>query len=458
MGMVKEGSGKGKIMKPTTLNHLASAALLALVPAAASAQTAAPVVPAQAASLPTASAVASVYDKWQVKPLWFRGSIPTPAASQLIGILRRAPFDGLAAGPAIAAQVDAAIAQAASGNPAAVAAAERTLSSAWVHYVQTLRRPTNGMIYAYDFMKPQGVRADQILLTAAGVPSLEQHLQQVSNLNPVYAQLRAAGIAEAQAKGSMIPDPRLIANLDRARSIPVGGKFVLVNVASQQLWMYENGAPVGSMKVVVGKDDSPTPMIASVMHYVTFNPYWNVPNNLIRSIVAPGAIRQGQAYLKPRGYEVMSDWTNEASVIPASEIDWKAVAAGRKTIRVRQQPGAANSMGDFKFSFPNGQDIYLHDTPSRQHFAKSDRTISNGCVRLEDAEGFARWLLGREPVPSSSEPELHTQMPQGVPIVLTYLTAEPSEGGVTYAEDRYGWDSRPELAVAAANMVAREAE
>ena len=256
----------------------------------------------------------------------------------------------------------------------------------------------------------------------------------------------------------MVPDPRLIANLDRARSIPAGGRFVLVDAASQRLWMYENGVPVDSMKVIVGKEDSPTPMIASVIHYVTFNPYWNVPNNLIRSIVAAGAVKQGQAYLKPRGYEVMSDWTKEASVIPASEIDWKAVAAGRETIRVRQQPGAANSMGDFKFSFPNGQDIYLHDTPSRQHFAKSNRTISNGCVRLEDAKRFAQWLLGREPVPSSSEPELHTQMPQGVPIVLTYLTAQPSEGGVAYSEDVYGWDSRPELAVAAANMVAREAE
>ena len=74
------------------------------------------------------------------------------------------------------------------------------MSAAWVHYVQTLRRPTAGMIYAYKMMEPQGVRADQILLTSAAVPSLEQYIDQVSNLNPVYAQLRAAAIAEAHAR------------------------------------------------------------------------------------------------------------------------------------------------------------------------------------------------------------------------------------------------------------------
>ena len=439
-------------MKPQTLALLAYPALL-LAATAASAQ-----VPAPAAhmTLPTASSVAAVYDQWQMKPIWFRGSVPAPAAGQLLSILRRAPFDGLASGPALAAQVEAAIAQAASGNPAAVSAAERTLSATWVHYVQTLKRPTQGMIYAYKFMEPQGTRADQILLTAAAAPSLEQHLQTVSNLNPVYAQLRAAAIAQAQASGSMSPDQRLIANLDRARSIPAGGKFVLVDVATQRLFMYENGVPVDSMKVIVGTVEQPTPMIASVMHYVTFNPYWNAPDNLVRKAIAPNAVSQGQAYLKSRGYEVMSDWTENATVIPASEIDWKAVAAGRKKIRVRQLPGGRNFMGDLKFPFPNGQDIFLHDTPAKELFAKKSRDLSNGCVRLEDAHRFAKWLLGREPTAASGGPELQVQMAQGVPIVLTYLTAQPTDGQITYTADIYGWDRSPELAVAAANMVPRQ--
>ncbi|HVL79593.1 MAG TPA: L,D-transpeptidase family protein [Sphingomicrobium sp.] len=402
--------------------------------------------PASAGSLPAASAVAAFYDTWRTQPIWFRGGAVSPAANQLVQILRRAPFDGFALGPQLAAQAEAAILQARSGNPQAIAAAERTLSTAWVAYVQALKKPTDGMIYAYPVLQPQGVRADQILLTAAAAPSLEQHLSSVSNVNPVYAQLRAAAIAEAQATGSMVPDPRLIANLDRARSIPASGRYVLVDAATQRLWMYENGVPVDSMKVIVGTSETPTPMIASIIHYATFNPYWNVPDNLIRKTVAPSAVREGAAYLRPRGYEVMADWTENSAVIPSNQIDWKAVAAGQKKIRVRQQPGPGNSMGKFKFSFPNGEDIFLHDTPSKDLFAKSNRALSNGCVRLEDARRFARWLMGREPVAPGADPEIHVQLPQGVPIFLTYLTAHPDGGRVAYTADVYGWDRQAQVA------------
>ncbi|HEU4705000.1 MAG TPA: L,D-transpeptidase family protein, partial [Sphingomicrobium sp.] len=208
----------------------------------------------------------------------------------------------------------------------------------------------------------------------------------------------------------------------------------------QRLTMYENGQPVDSMKVVVGTRDLPTPLIASMIHYVTFNPYWNVPHHLVRKTVAPNVLKQGIGYLKSRGYEVMADWSEEAAVLPADSVDWKAVAAGKTQVRVRQKPGPGNSMGEMKFRFPSGEDIYLHDTPTREYFAKSQRTLSNGCVRLEDAKRLARWLMGREPVAPSKDPEIRVQIPQGVPIYLTYLTAQPSSSGVTYLSDVYGWD------------------
>ncbi|HEU0284421.1 MAG TPA: hypothetical protein VFR52_04675, partial [Sphingomicrobium sp.] len=74
-------------------------------------------------------------------------------------------------------------------------------------------------------------------------------------------------------------------------------------------------------------------------------------------------------------------------------------------------------------------------------FDEADRADSNGCVRVEDAQRFARWLLGREPVAPGAEPELAVQMPRGVPIYLTYITAQPSAGGqIAWAKDVYGWD------------------
>ena len=430
----------------------AAVASMVLTPASAMAadvvQASAPAA-APASNFPIMAAVSSFYD--QYKPtIWFKGGAVSPAAAQLATILRRAPIEGLSFGRQLADQVEAAVRQAASGAPADVINAERVLSSALVTYVQALKRPTPGMIYAYSVLSPQGSRADQILLTASAAPSLEVYLSSASNINPIYAGIRDAAFRQAQAAGNLTPDPRLLANLERARTLPARGKFALVDSASQRLFMYENGQVVDSMKVVVGDKDKlglPTPLIASVMHYMTFNPYWNVPHHLVKKTVAPGVVRDGPKYLKSRGYEVMSDWTEEATVLDPTTIDWKAVVAGQKQIRVRQLPGPTNSMGKMKFPFPNGQDIFLHDTPTREHFAKAQRTISNGCVRLEDAKRFARWILGREPVAPSADTEVRVQLPAGVPIYLTYLTAQPNETGLTYLKDVYGWD-RPSGQVA----------
>jgi murein L,D-transpeptidase YcbB/YkuD len=215
--------------------------------------------------------------------------------------------------------------------------------------------------------------------------------------------------------------------------------------------MYENGQPVDSMKVVVGKTESPTPMIASMIFYATFNPYWNVPNNLILKNIGPKALKGGDSYLKPQGFEVMSDWTENASVVPASAVDWASVASGKTQIRVRQRPGPTNSMGRLKFNFRNSEDIYLHDTPQKDYFLKAQRTLSNGCIRLEDAKRLGRWLLQAEPVAPTDQAELHVKLPQGVPVYVTYLTVQPEAGKLTYLTDYYGWDGRPDRQVAASS-------
>ena len=139
----------------------------------------------------------------------------------------------------------------------------------------------------------------------------------------------------------------------------------------------------------------PTPLIASIMYYVTFNPQWNAPVHLVKGPIAQKTLAGGMKYFNSMGYEVMADWTANSAVLPAESVDWKAVASGKVAPpRVRQKPGKENFMGLLKFTFPNSQDIYLHDTPAKNKFAEADRADSNGCVRVEDAQRFARWLLG----------------------------------------------------------------
>jgi len=295
------------------------------------------------------------------------------------------------------------------------------------------------MTYAFAVLQPQGTRADQILLTASAAPSLASYLSNTANPNALYTQIRDAAYASAHETGNLTPDPRVLANLDRLRSIPNKGRFMVVDSGNQTLTLFENGRPYDMMKVVAGKTEYPTPMIASIMYYMVYNPYWNAPDHLVRKI-AQNYLSMGDSYLRTRGYQVMKDWTSASEVLPSDQVNWKAVASGKEQIRIRQKPSDDNSMGDLKFPFPNNLDIFLHDTPHKEYFARSSRMLSNGCVRLEDARRLARWLLGREPAAPNTDAEIQVQLPQGVPIYLTYVTAQVRDGKIAYLPDPYGLD------------------
>jgi murein L,D-transpeptidase YcbB/YkuD len=243
----------------------------------------------------------------------------------------------------------------------------------------------------------------------------------------------------------------LLANLERARAIPAEGRFILVDAAAQRLWMYEDGRVADSMKVIVGKPKYATPMIASMIHYATLNPYWHVPDHLVRELVAANVVKQGTSYLKARGYEVVTDYSASAQVLSPSSVDWKAVAAGTAMVKIRQLPGATNSMGTIKFPFANGEGIYLHDTPDKDLFNQAQRTLSNGCVRLEDAARLERWLLGGAMPAAVAAPEQHIRLPRGVPVYITYLTATPSGASLSYVDDIYGRDQLAFTKTAALN-------
>jgi len=403
------------------------------------AQTAAPASSSLTVSV-APDEVSAAYASYRPQPIWTRTGLNEAAVAQLTSILQRAPFDGFAEGPQLAAQVQAAVAQARSGDPAAMTAAEHALSSAWVRYVQAVRRPTAGMIYAYPVLKPHGTRVAEILLTASAAPSLEQYLRDTSNPNPIYVQLRDTAFAEAQASGNMTPDPRLLANLDRVRSIPATGRFLVVDAGSSMLTLYENGQPLDSMKVITGTKELPTPLIASMMFYITYNPYWHAPDHLVRKTIAPNVIHLGLGYFKSHKYDVIDEWSENPTIIDPTTIDWKAAASGTLHLKIRQGPGPLNSMGILKFPFANSEDIYLHDTPDHAKFGLANRNLSNGCVRVEDAKRLGRWLIGSDPVAPGTDPETRVRLPTGTPIYLTYITAQVRDGKVTYLNDLYGWD------------------
>lgn len=421
---------------------LAATLLTALVPAAADARKrpAPPPAPAPVVRAPS-DAVEAVYFHRGGAPIWLRDASTRAAAAKLPLILTRAQVEGFTAGPQLAAQVQSSLSAAGAPGSASAKAAEVAISRAWIAYMQFVKRPTPGMDYAYPMLQPQGTRPDQILLTASAAPSLDQYVTQASNVNAFYGPIRDAAWAQAQASGNMSADPRVLLNLERARSIPGFGRFVTVDVAAKRLTMFENGRPVDSMKVIVGEPKFFTPMMASYIHYITLNPYWDAPDHLVRNNIASKVAAGGKRYFDNSGYEAMADWTANSAVIPFEQVDWKAVASGKTQLRVRQKPGPTNFMASMKIPFVNDHDIYLHDTPAKVAFSRPELAQSNGCIRLEDAARFGRWLMGgNDPRTASQEPEQHIQLRQGIPIYITYLTAQPRDGKLAYVSDVYGWD------------------
>jgi len=290
--------------------------------------------------------------------------------------------------------------------------------------------------------------AAELLAEAEQAPDLAAFVRQTADINPIHAALKAAAAEDVRLLGQ--PSRALQGSLERTRLLPSSGRFVLVDIASQQLMMIDDGRVVDRMKVVVGKPEMKTPLMAGTLRQVTLNPYWNVPVDLAKNSIAPNVLKLGVRWFKARHYEVLSGWDSNAAVLDPATVDWQAVADGKIEARVRQTPGPGNMMGAMKFEFPNDLGIYLHDTPDRNLFSEAERTFSSGCVRLEDAPRLGRWLMGHDPVAASSQPELKVPLTNGVPVFITYLTVRPEEDGtLAYAPDIYGLDKLDEQQMAA---------
>ena len=414
---------------------LASAALPTLVVSGVAS------VPAIARPAPSRDGgVDAFYRARDGAPLWLAPASGA-AAQQLISLLATAQADHLNPKRYNLRALSRAV-EDARGNPAAAQRADMMLSQAFVTYARDQKHDPGGVIYVDSELRPSPPSAEELLSAAAHAASLSDYVQNMGWMNPIYAKLRAA-IASGLYRNDS--ERRVLElNLERARVLPSGnGRYVIVNPPAARLYMYENGQVVDSMRVVAGRTDpiAQTPMMNAFIRYVALNPYWNSPADITAKRLAPTILKEGRAYFKNRGYELLSDWGPSPHVIDPMSVDWHAVAAGRVQARLRQKPGPANSMGKMKFMFPNPEGIWLHDTPEREKIEDAARLQSNGCVRLEDAKRFARWLFnGRPPSPQGAKPEQKVNLPQLVPLYITYLTAVPSGTSIVYFDDFYGKD------------------
>ncbi|HVR92013.1 MAG TPA: L,D-transpeptidase family protein [Novosphingobium sp.] len=389
------------------------------------------------------------------RPLWIDDSGRlTPAADILLRQVETAQFDGLKPKKFKPGDLARALDRAEQGSPDALARAEIALSRTLANYVKAMRAaPHAPMSYESEALSPVVPTTAAALAAAASADSLDNYVQSMGWMHPLYAPLR-----EAIGAGNFSDEQRdqIWLNLERVRALPAyaSGRHVLIDAASARLWMYDNGRMVDSMKVVVGKPATQTPTMAGFIRYAIVNPYWNLPDDLMPSRITDHVLRSGPGYVAANRYQILPSWDEGAPVLDPRKVDWQAVAAGTQTIRARQLPGPGNFMGSVKFMFPNPQGIYLHDTPERDLLAKDARQFSNGCVRLEDAQRLGRWLMGK-PLPRNLRaPEQRIELPEVVPVYITYLTAMPENGRIAFRDDVYARD-RTQLAMSGTNTNAR---
>ena len=228
------------------------------------------------------------------------------------------------------------------------------------------------------------------------------------------------------------------ANLERWRwlSNDLGENHILVNIANFDLQLIQNGKPIFSTEVIVGKPYRETPVFSSLMKYIVLNPDWVVPPTILSKDVIPAVIANPN-YLVEKNMEVIT--LNGVSVDPTA-IDWTRAAKSGFPYMIRQRPGANNALGKVKFIFPNQENIYIHDTPSRSLFAQSERNFSSGCIRMNKPLELAAILLSEN---SGWTAERISQvikegtsrtvmLAKPLPVHLIYMTAWADDDGVAY--------------------------
>jgi len=386
-------------------------------------------------------AVKRFYADRDFRPLWVEAGRIGPAAQTLIGYLQSADLDGLKPSSYKVDTLEKLVDEARDGDAEALARAEVALTESFARYVRDLRRPVKvGMTYAKPLREPKRPNIRTVLQAASFPKSFSGYLKQMGWMSEHYVQLRAL-MDQARKSGASDEElDRLRLNLNRARVLPGPWVYhVVVDSSSGNLWYYGSGKRVGTMRVVVGTPETPTPMMAGELHWAILRPYWNVPVSLVQNNIAPKVLA-GRS-LSSMQMEAFSDWSDDARKLDASEIDWHAVAAGSQTIRLREKPGGSNSMGRVKFLFPNTEGIYLHDTPSKDLLKKPERHFSNGCIRLEKAGELGKWLTQRSIWTKDATPEQAVALPAPVPVYLTYLTAyDAGKGRLAFRPDVYGRD------------------
>ncbi len=315
------------------------------------------------------------------------------------------------------------------------------------------------------------------------VPALRARLLQLGDLVAIdgvvdagretrYDSALATALRRFQTRHGLMVDGRLGANTLAALNVPLSQRIdqirfamerwrwvptgfpeppIVVNIPEFQLRAVgDDGRLALQMPVVVGRAfRAETPVFAELLRTLVFRPSWTVPRSIVRDELLPRAL-QDPGYLARQGFEIVG--VDDQSLTPETQLGLR-----RGQLALRQKPGPGNALGRVKFLFPNAHAVYLHDTPSRGAFARARRDLSHGCVRVQEPEALANFVLRKQPewtperiraALDGKQDNVSVTVSPPIPVYLVYVTAvAPGDGAVHFFDDLYGHDATLQAAL-----------
>lgn len=249
---------------------------------------------------------------------------------------------------------------------------------------------------------------------------LDTYLRSIRPSHPHYSALVSAIAEETDSDRRKA----IIANLERWRWLPaqLGKRYLFVNIAAQELTLWEDGVVKDRRRVIVGKPVTRTPVFTTQVSGVVLNPWWEIPSSIAREGIA-SLVRRSPAAARARGYVYQNG-------------------------RYRQMPGDNNALGRMKLVMPNPYSVFLHDTSNRDLFQEDRRFFSHGCIRVDGALSFVGrlfandgWDLARVQQEVATDKTRTFELSEGIPLYVAYFTAEPkANGSIGFWEDIYDRD------------------
>jgi len=251
------------------------------------------------------------------------------------------------------------------------------------------------------------------------------------------------------------------ANMERWRWVPAEfeRRHVEVNVPAQTMDFVEDGRVLLTSRVMVGRKGSPSPILRTEARALVVNPPWNVPGDIAGRQLLPN-LKRDPNYLAAHNMVLVNGPEGDRH---GRTINWHDVSATQFPYQIRQLPGPGSAMGTLMIDAPNRFDVYLHDTPGKKFFENDDRTLSNGCIRVQNMLQLAVLTLTGDDAKDekdlsqtiASRATRRIPLDGGLPIYMLYWTAvADADGAVHFYPDRYNRDAP---LISALNSGSREA-